>query len=656
MAKKAELRAVLSLNNVQFLRNIKQAMGQAKALAAQFRNAPIRTTALAGLLTARAGIKGIASGVQGIGRASAAGFGALADAAREAGVFLVHGVRNAIELGAGLDDMSKKTGVAADKLMILQEAARAHGVEGLGGALKKMQKNIKEAAGDGASHAAKALDKLGLSARDLARDTPDVALQRIGERINALQDPSQRAAEAIAIFGKSGTQMLALFADQGALGTAASAIGRQAVLLKQNSAAFHEVSVSLSRSGLKLQGFFVGVASKVIPLILAATKRFDALGIDLAGVGEKLGDGIRTAVNVLAGAFANPGAITEPLMNGLKAGFAEAGNVLVAVLKSAVGVLTDVATWSALGLAFKGLGEIVSGELMKAFSGATNYLRDAVQFAMEGGIALWEKAVDKLTPGGSKEHNDQQARWDAAWQKSQDTGRPMNFTERVIGTSRTMAQIRKANEGMDDIGGDTVAAGHADLASAARAASEALQDAAKNFKTVDVFGARGFWDAATREVVALAAAGKPIVDKAVSDSAPKKTMDAVKEYASKLRTGKLQTSSMASPDFGSLFANTRQNGAMYMGGLTGSMLDGGAHGQTPLIRARRLRIIQSASRAQYMAEHNGATPDGVTRHGDRKMMRDFQRKKQEEKLGIETSNTLLHDIKIATESLSEEIS
>ena len=78
---------------------------------------------------------------------------------------LGYGVKNVLDLGGSLSDMSAKTGIAIDSLMILNQAGKDAGIENLTGAVAKMQKVLIAVAEGGAGPAADALNQLGLSAK-----------------------------------------------------------------------------------------------------------------------------------------------------------------------------------------------------------------------------------------------------------------------------------------------------------------------------------------------------------------------------------------------------------------------------------------------------------------------------------------------------------
>lgn len=209
------------------------------------------------------------------------------------------GFRKALDLGGELSDLKSKTGIAADQMLIIRQAGKDAGVEDLTSSILKMQDALVGATVDGASPAAKAFGALKLQARDLLRLSPVQQFEAIGAALREISNPAVRTALSRDIFGKSGADLLPLVDNADALTDAARAIGSQALLLKQNAERFDVVSDRLGRAGLKLQGFFVGVASTTIPLLEIVTKRMENL--DLASQGERFGEGIKAAAEVLTG-------------------------------------------------------------------------------------------------------------------------------------------------------------------------------------------------------------------------------------------------------------------------------------------------------------------------------------------------------------------
>src|SRR5690606_22999722 len=63
-------------------------------------------------------------------------------------------------------------------------------------------------AGRGLSTATDALADLNLTMRDLENLSPEAQFKLLAERLNGIDDPTRKAAIAMTIFGRSGTQLL----------------------------------------------------------------------------------------------------------------------------------------------------------------------------------------------------------------------------------------------------------------------------------------------------------------------------------------------------------------------------------------------------------------------------------------------------------------
>ena len=232
---------------------------------------------------------------------------------------------SAMEAGGAMVDLSEQTGLAIDKLMVLQTAFKQAGMaaEDVQPVINKMQKAIQGAA-TSSGPASSAFSKLGLSAQTLSGLRADEQLQLIGDAIVKIQNPTERAAAAMEIFGKSGGRALALFAA-GGLDDAAEAVGRQAKLMRENAGVFDRVTDVLGTAATKLQGLYVGMASNIAPLLLNAVTAFNK--IDLSGIGQQIG----MVVAILREAFSE-GVLGKITYEALKYAFIASVNLLSGVL------------------------------------------------------------------------------------------------------------------------------------------------------------------------------------------------------------------------------------------------------------------------------------------------------------------------------------
>lgn len=306
---------------------------------------------------------------------------------------LALGVKGVLDTAGGLKDLSAQTGVAAGDLAVLQQAFKNAGkeAEDVGPVINKMQKALATGSG------AKTISELGLKMEDLKKQAPIDQFYAIGNAINRVQDPAQKAAAAMDLFGKSGGSLLAVFGD-GGLGEAAGQVGEQAGLLSKDAALFDDVSDKLALAGIKVQGFFVGVADQVAPVLKPI---LDGLAnMDFSQAGQQLG----TILANLVGAFSD-GKIGEILFTSLKIALMNAGNFLIDMFKveaMAIGqmfmeafknsalvfqVLTSADFWKGMGNAWMTMAKAFIGFMMDGIAIMLDKLRNVPGLKFLGGAA-----------------------------------------------------------------------------------------------------------------------------------------------------------------------------------------------------------------------------------------------------------------------------
>jgi len=233
----------------------------------------------------------------------------------------------ALDKGGELLDLSNNTGIAVRDLAILQQQFKLSGkaAEDVGPLMAKMMKGIESGS------AAGMIKRLGLDMDDLRRKTPADQFRIIGEAINKLPDPAERATAAMEIFGKSGVSLLAVFGDNG-FGQAAQQVGAQADLLNKDAALFDDTSDKLATAGLKVQGFFVGIADRVAPVIKPLLDRFATL--DLSSLGQEVGEFVALFIQAF-----QDGKLGEVLLTSMELSFAQAANFLLGLLTAIGNVL-----------------------------------------------------------------------------------------------------------------------------------------------------------------------------------------------------------------------------------------------------------------------------------------------------------------------------
>ncbi len=201
-------------------------------------------------------VASIGAKVAGLGAAITAPFTAAAGLFQNAGSELLH--------------MSQRTGASVEALSALSFAAEQAGVsgEGLEHGLRHMQRSIAEASG-GSAEAAAALTALGVPLRDLAGGDAAGQVARLADGLAKVGDPAQRAALAMRLFGRGGTELLPLL-NLGSAGIAelvnkAGALG--VVMSTEDAVAADELRKSAAALWAQLKSAAVAVGSALVPAL-----------------------------------------------------------------------------------------------------------------------------------------------------------------------------------------------------------------------------------------------------------------------------------------------------------------------------------------------------------------------------------------------------
>lgn len=247
----------------------------------------------------------------------------------------VNSVKNALDMGGRLNDLSKTTGETAGNLALLQRAFDNTGIgaEKVGVSIQKMSEFIVGLQ-QGSPAASKAADALGVSMADLAGKTPIAQMQALMAALADIRDPALRSATAVDVFGKAGRDIVPLAQDfGGAMAEARGELGSLPRILDKNSASLDELGDKLTNSvGSKLTELAVGLTAGVTGAKDLASALAD---IDAAGFGEKIGNSIRAA-------FAAPQEYVMAIGEFLLAGVLKAANALNAAMRHAVNVYFEM--------------------------------------------------------------------------------------------------------------------------------------------------------------------------------------------------------------------------------------------------------------------------------------------------------------------------
>lgn len=250
--------------------------------------------------------------------------------------------------GDSVAKMARRTGLPVEALSELQYAAGQSGVQvtELENGLRRMQRTIYDAQ-RGLKTANDALADLGLTVDDLASLAPEQQFKLLAERISQIEDPTLKAALAMGIFGRSGTQLLPLFAS-GARGIEmlqAEARRLGLTMSGEDAKAAEEFSDALDRlwQVVKMGVFRVGAALAPVLQQLAGT--ITDVAVKIGAWLEQNRQLIVTVLQVAAAVVAGGIALVTL-------------GTIISGLGSAFGVLATIVT--SVGTVFKLLGAVIA--------------------------------------------------------------------------------------------------------------------------------------------------------------------------------------------------------------------------------------------------------------------------------------------------------
>lgn len=281
------------------------------------------------------------------------------------------------QMGDGLDKLSGKLGISVEALSEYQFALAQSGtdINVFTVAIKTMSNIISKETGDGV----KALNKLGLSIKDLQGLSPEKAFEKIANSLNQVEDEVTKTSVAVTLFGGQGAKLKPLLSSISELRQEARDLNIVMSTDQAKSAASLTDAFGRITSTIKYLTFNIG--SALAPIITdIANKIAGLISIIIQWVKDNQ-ELIRTIAKVLAvgGALAAV-LITIGTSVSLTA-FAVSG------LASIFGVLATVA-----GVVLSPLGLIIAGVLSLAdgIMKVTNEGKGLVNFFMTKFQSIYE--------------------------------------------------------------------------------------------------------------------------------------------------------------------------------------------------------------------------------------------------------------------------
>jgi len=336
-----------------------------------------------------------------VGKMLASGLSAVArsfsNAARSA-LSYAKGVANAID---ATNDLANRIGISVESLQSLQMAAKLSGVDDITGALQKMTIAIGNA---GQSGNTEAFTRLGIDFAELQRLSPEEQFKQIQAAIAALPTEAERAAAAVAIFGRSGVELLPLM-NQNLQEVEERLRKLGAIVGEDQVSAIGDMNDAFDLVAATVSGIFGQVVGNLAPAVTAMAEELLSFVESFSSVNGEGGSGIADTISsalldiaeYLAGVFDNALAQFDQFSVSLAdvgAVFTTVGNIFVAVSETLRAAFNNFEIQGNLlavtiGKLLEGLGSLVSSDLQQfgrdMAQNASNALRQ--NFA-EGNAAL----------------------------------------------------------------------------------------------------------------------------------------------------------------------------------------------------------------------------------------------------------------------------
>lgn len=190
-------------------------------------------------------------------------------------------ITGAIDAADNLRDLSQATGITVESLGGLGFAAGQNGgsLEGVASAAGKLNKALAEAAA-GSKDALEPFNKLGISVKDAAGQTKaaDVVFAEIADRFKTFNDGPEKAALALKLFGKAGSEQIALLNEGGeALRANIEYYKRFSGVTTEIAAASDQFNDTLGKVKLLSQSLGTSIAAALLPGLQAVADELLAL-------------------------------------------------------------------------------------------------------------------------------------------------------------------------------------------------------------------------------------------------------------------------------------------------------------------------------------------------------------------------------------------
>jgi len=267
-------------------------------------------------------------------------------------------IKSAASSAAAVDDLSKRTGISTQTLQGYGLAASQSGVstELMGKSLQKLTV-IQGKAQNGNKAAADAFSAIGLSMQDLAGLSPEKTFEAVTDAISKLPTVAQQSAAAVALFGKSGAELVPIFQE----GTGYLAKMRKEaeelgiVLSKEQMSGLAGLDDMIAKVTMAFGGLSQRIVAELVPQLLAAGEQMLTFvkTLDITAVTAALA----AAIDIATASFTIFTSIALPL-----------ATTILPPIAAVMTLIADNITGAAIGA---GLAAVAYGAYTVACIGAT---------------------------------------------------------------------------------------------------------------------------------------------------------------------------------------------------------------------------------------------------------------------------------------------
>lgn len=197
-------------------------------------------------------------------------------------------IRGSIDLADSLGDLSKKTGASVEMLAGFRLAADQSGtsLEAIANGSKKLATSLVENRS--------AFQALGINTKNQTE-----ALIQLGDVFAGMQDPVQRSALAVKVFGKSGDEMLPMLMEGSAgIRTMVERGQELSNITSQMAAQADAFNDSLAEMRLRTQGQWAIMAQQLLPVLNEVVTAFNGVAKS-GGVAEAAGTGLAVVLETV---------------------------------------------------------------------------------------------------------------------------------------------------------------------------------------------------------------------------------------------------------------------------------------------------------------------------------------------------------------------